>query len=104
MQRGNYENILFQRGLELYDGEMKFLAIIYDNLHNFDGEAKYFSGETTKPRRGDYLRSKRSGETSFLGGSSFNLGGAMFQRGRYWGVFFSSGYLALSHQGKAKRQ
>ena len=29
---------------------------------------------------------KLGGETSFLGGSSFCLGGAVFQRGRYWGV------------------
>ena len=30
---------------------------------------------------------KFGGETSFLDGSSFYLGEAVFQRGRYWGVY-----------------
>ena len=48
--------------------------------------SKNFSEETTKTERGNSLNSKLSGETEFLGGSSFNLGGAMFQQGLYWGV------------------
>ena len=47
---------------------------------------KNFNGETTKTRRGKCLESNLRGETNFHGGPSFNLGGAVFQQGRYWGV------------------
>ena len=48
-----------------------------------------FQRGSNKSKAGKLLNSKLSGETSFLGGSSFNLGGAMFQRGRYWGVYIA---------------
>ena len=37
-------------------------------------------------KAGKLFKLKFSGETSFLGGSSFNLSRAMFQQGRFWGV------------------
>ena len=43
-----------------------------------------FQRENSKKKAGKCLNSKFSGE-SFLGGSSFNLGGAMFQRVVTWG-------------------
>ena len=50
------------------------------------GKQKFQRGNN-KNKAGKCLNSNLSGETSFLGGSSFKHGGAMFQRGRYWGVF-----------------
>ena len=50
-----------------------------------------FNGETTKTRRGNSLNSQLCGETSFLGGSSFDLGGAVFKWGRYLGGGYTIG-------------
>ena len=58
------------------------------------GEKK-FQRVTTKIRRGKCLNSKLSGEISFLGRSSSNLGGAIFQRGLYWGFFLKKDLLDL---------
>ena len=60
--------------------------------YNFDGEAKISTGKQQK-QGGKCLNSNSSGEKIFLGGSPFNLGGAVLQRGRYWGVSDSIGLL-----------
>ena len=43
-------------------------------MHNCDGKAKISMGNN-KNKAGKCLNSELSGETRFLGGSSFNLGG-----------------------------
>ena len=53
-------------------------------MNNFWRGRKIFNGEATETRRGEWFKFKLSGETYFPGGSSFYLGGAAFQRGRYW--------------------
>ena len=45
-----------------------------------------FQREATETKRGEWFKFKLGGETYIPGGSSFYLGGAVFQRGRYWGV------------------
>ena len=66
-------------------GEYNLLAIICGGTCIILTGKQNFKGEATETRRGECFKLKLGGKTHFSGGSSFYLGGAAFQRGRYSG-------------------
>ena len=66
-------------------GKENFLQSSVIELVKFLMEKRNISTGNNKNKAGKVLKLKLSGKMNFLGGSSFYLGGAMFQQGRYWG-------------------
>ena len=85
---GKLRKHTFSAGIRsMMTGKWNFRLLSMMELVWFWRETKISNGETTKTRQ---VKSNLSGETNFHGGSSFNLGGAVFQRGCYCGVFYFS--------------